>query len=336
MDTQLSHNKSKHESHVFVALNCLKAYTVCLSDSTARFHIKVSDEDMTGTTFAEFRTKNEPVHFKCAAWEKLCSHLIPTCVPQLTQLEQSLPQTSFHFDTIYDYYRAPHFSMRIVACGTAHTAELISGPTHASICHVEPVPVDTPSLLPGLPFFDAHKVCTIPESSDPYAVPSKVQEVNGKIQFFKPCIYAREPDFAREVSLLCQMQELGLRKELNISHLLGIVTVNEDKEVVGMLLEWIPGRVLADAACIHDRGQHKKWKMQIEHIIKRLHSYDIVWGDVNPHNIMINLNGARAIDFGGRCNVAFIDEKNMETKDGDWQGVHKIFDEWLPADRRDE
>ena len=113
-----------------------------------------------------------------------------------------------------------------------------------------------------------------------------------------------------------------------------MVTVNEDTKTISMLLEWIPGRVLAEDICIRDRDHHNKWKMQIEYIVEELHSHDIIWGDVNPHNILIyQVSDACVIDFGGRCNIAFIDEENMETKDGDWQGVRKLFDEWLAKER---
>jgi hypothetical protein len=37
------------------------------------------------------------------------------------------------------------------------------------------------------------------------------------------------------------------------------------------------------------------------------------------------------IDFGGMNNVDFVDDENRETVRGDWQGVGKLFGQWLPS-----
>jgi RIO-like serine/threonine protein kinase len=66
--------------------------------------------------------------------------------------------------------------------------------------------------------------------------------------------------------------------------------------------------------------------------VRELHRCGIVWGDVNVHNIFIDANGdAWVIDFGGNCNVEFIDEELKETHEGDIQGLRRVFEEWLPA-----
>ncbi|KAK0645224.1 hypothetical protein DIS24_g8123 [Lasiodiplodia hormozganensis] len=63
-----------------------------------------------------------------------------------------------------------------------------------------------------------------------------------------------------------------------------------------------------------------------------LHKAGIVWGDVNPHNIVIDdRSAAWVVDFGGECNVEFVDEENKEKSEGDWQGWQRVFDIWLPA-----
>lgn len=66
--------------------------------------------------------------------------------------------------------------------------------------------------------------------------------------------------------------------------------------------------------------------------MKELHRHKIVWGDVNVHNIFIDANNdAWVIDFGGNCNVQFVDEELKETYQGDIQGLHRIFEEWISA-----
>ena len=45
-----------------------------------------------------------------------------------------------------------------------------------------------------------------------------------------------------------------------------------------------------------------------------LHDNDIVWGDVNPMNVVIDeAMDAWVIDFGGNNNVAFVDDEKRET-----------------------
>jgi hypothetical protein len=49
-------------------------------------------------------------------------------------------------------------------------------------------------------------------------------------------------------------------------------------------------------------------------------------------NVVIDENfDAWVIDFGGMNNVDFVDDENRETVRGDWQGVGKLFGQWLPS-----
>lgn len=77
---------------------------------------------------------------------------------------------------------------------------------------------------------------------------------------------------------------------------------------------------------------HKKWEEQVTGIVQELHAFDIVWGDVNPTNVVIDrAMDAWVIDFGGMNNVEFVDEEGRETVEGDRQGVKRLFQEWLPS-----
>ena len=52
-------------------------------------------------------------------------------------------------------------------------------------------------------------------------------------------------------------------------------------------------------------------------------------------NILIDeATDAWAIDFGGMNNAEFVDDENRETIAGDWQGLTKLFQEWLPNPQR--
>ena len=102
-----------------------------------------------------------------------------------------------------------------------------------------------------------------------------------------------------------------------------------------MLLEWIPpstmGEHLPSEGFWGQHDLHKKWHEQVIAMVEKLHKHRIVWGDVNLCNFAIDdaLN-AWLIDLGGLNNPEFVDDSKMETIEGDWQGVRRIFEEWLP------
>ena len=76
---------------------------------------------------------------------------------------------------------------------------------------------------------------------------------------------------------------------------------------------------------------HAKWKAQVVDMVTELHAHDVIWGDVNAGNVVIDhASNAWLIDFGGLNNPEFVDDDLAETKEGDWQGVHRLFEVWLP------
>ncbi|KAH8589192.1 hypothetical protein B0O99DRAFT_746239 [Bisporella sp. PMI_857] len=73
-----------------------------------------------------------------------------------------------------------------------------------------------------------------------------------------------------------------------------------------------------------------KWKQQVTDIIKELHSHDIVWNNVHPGNSVTDKNfDAWVVDIGGGWIEESVDRKKAGTKEGDWQGVQRIFEEWI-------
>jgi RIO-like serine/threonine protein kinase len=87
---------------------------------------------------------------------------------------------------------------------------------------------------------------------------------------------------------------------------------------------------------LQDRHElHKKWEEQLTAIVHELHAYGILWGDVYSMNVLIDeAMDAWAIDFGGINNAEFVDDKKRETIEGDWQGMTRLFQEWLPNAQR--
>lgn len=110
----------------------------------------------------------------------------------------------------------------------------------------------------------------------------------------------------------------------------GVVTTDDGTQVLGVLLPWITGAILLAAeAAMAWVEMHGRWKEEVRVIIGALHEHGVVWGDGNPHSIVIDDRGAAwVVDFGGECNVEFIDEKNKETVAGGWQGWKRLSNVW--------
>ncbi|KAF2724300.1 hypothetical protein K431DRAFT_310248 [Polychaeton citri CBS 116435] len=157
-----------------------------------------------------------------------------------------------------------------------------------------------------------------------------VRTEDGRALFFRPRTDLTQPEFAREVSVLMRITELQLHQKAKLSNLTGLVML-EDGLIAGIAMPWLPALSLANEVNLCRYEYHTQWERQTRRIVETLHAHCIVWGDVNPHNILIDSAlDAWAIDFGGNHNVDFIDSKNNETIKGDWQGVDRISREWLP------
>jgi hypothetical protein len=157
---------------------------------------------------------------------------------------------------------------------------------------------------------------------------------------FKPREDGREGEFEREIEILGRLGELrGSGVDLRASELGGIVVSGAEGEMaIGFVVKLIPQ---------HQQGLHplekgfcglfelhKEWEEQVRETVAVLHAHGIVWGDVNPCNVVIDENlDAWVIDFGGNFNWEFVDEDKKETEEGDWQGIDRLFGEWLPSCR---
>lgn len=228
-------------------------------------------------------------------------------------------------------------------------ASLVAGPHRAPSCNISPMPMEKllqhlPKSLPHLP---ASALAVEDEGRRGAqaalhpSLPRRVRVVDdddgggggaGPL-FFKPCLQDRELEFEREVEVLARIVGAAGLQQVNTARMAGVVTTDDGTQVLGMLLPWIPGAMpLAAEAAVARVEMHGKWREELRGIISALHEAGIVWGDVNPHNIVIDdRSAAWVVDFGGECNVEFVDEENKETAAGDWQGWQRVFDVWLPT-----
>ncbi|KAI9816069.1 MAG: hypothetical protein M1832_005152 [Thelocarpon impressellum] len=129
-----------------------------------------------------------------------------------------------------------------------------------------------------------------------------------------------------------RISESGLRGEIRVSNLRYLVVSDDSLMLLGSLFDVIPSlaRNLDSALYNQARHHHEKWEGQVTRTVEKLHANGLVWGDVHPGNIIIDMNGdAWCVDFGGGCVEEFIDRENVETEEGDWQGLRKIFQDWI-------
>ena len=117
-----------------------------------------------------------------------------------------------------------------------------------------------------------------------------------------------------------------------------MVSGEYNEKTIGLLIALIPPH----ASGLHPLEHgfcgrfelHQKWETQVSATLRELHRHGIVWGDVNPCNIVIDPDlNAWVIDFGGNYNWEFVDEYNAETEEGDWLGIERLFRDWLPSRR---
>jgi len=72
-----------------------------------------------------------------------------------------------------------------------------------------------------------------------------------------------------------------------------------------------------------------KWDKPFPKAISYLHSMGLVWGDAKAANVLIRGNDTVVlIHFGGGDTDGWVERKNSETIQGDWQGFDKISFLW--------
>ncbi|RJE21907.1 Protein kinase domain protein [Aspergillus sclerotialis] len=75
---------------------------------------------------------------------------------------------------------------------------------------------------------------------------------------------------------------------------------------------------------------HPRWEAQVREIVKQLHAVGIVWGDVNPGNIVVDSElNIWVVDFGGGFIDGFVDSSLAGKEEGDLEGIRGIFHLWI-------
>ncbi|KAJ8131813.1 hypothetical protein O1611_g1814 [Lasiodiplodia mahajangana] len=162
----------------------------------------------------------------------------------------------------------------------------------------------------------------------------------------------------REFDCLRTVAGSHLANSIRVPKLLGLVTLAETGEIIGILEEYIPtgnpytlggledkegSEHRTEREGMEDEGveveeieasaeRRKKWGAQVRETVDLLHEIGVIWGDGKPHNVLIHkeTDDAWVIDFGGGYTRNWVDKELMESRQGDEQAVGKIL-EFLDA-----
>ncbi|GAB7353477.1 hypothetical protein MBLNU459_g3931t1 [Dothideomycetes sp. NU459] len=253
------------------------------------------------------------------------------------------PQVSVRGFTLEDFFKSPTYHLELVDAGNSMNIRIEGGEecSYTPSYDICPIPtMDLPEACKSISRLKASSISIAPsrqEMNPLRSVQGKVVTVDGAVMYFKPRTAGREIEFEREIRILCRAKELGLnRGQIRLPDLLGIA-VSDEKGVttIGMLMTLIispkMGTHLLSEQFWSQHELHHLWEEQVIATVQQLHANQIVWGDVNPCNVVIDKDlNAWVIDFGGMNNPEFVDDDKAETMEGDWQGIQRLFHEWLP------
>lgn len=141
---------------------------------------------------------------------------------------------------------------------------------------------------------------------------------------------ATEGSLANELAVHKKVHDAQLGPDVRVNRLLGIVHLREEDATLGLLLaiDHEEGRTLQSAI---ESGQPahlwEQWATQVRHTVEKLHKAGATWGDAKAENVLVDKEEeAWVIDFEGGSTQGWVGKDKAGTKEGDLQGLGKIFD----------
>ncbi|KAI1167529.1 hypothetical protein F5B18DRAFT_602066 [Nemania serpens] len=132
----------------------------------------------------------------------------------------------------------------------------------------------------------------------------------------------------RELSNYGMIDNAELEEELRIPRLHGLVR-GDSGLILGLLLTNIDCRASTLACAAKPDlpiSLRQTWAAQVKSAVEGLHAAGIIWGDVKPANVLIDVNSeAWVVDFGGGYTEGWVDKEFAGTVAGDLQGLAKII-----------
>jgi hypothetical protein len=311
----------------------------------AQLRVKVEFAQVKGTSFGKDILQQMEL-WKGRPWGKPRDKPLLDLIYQhsLPVLERLAPRTSLEDLSLESFLHSPTYNLELINRGIDEGIRIIGEDRclYTPAFFTSPMSTaDLPEPCKAVPYFQARDIWiapTIEEGKSLDSIQGRVITLEGVPLYFKPRVEMRELEFERELRILSRIDEAGLTARLRVPKLQGVV-VSSEKTAIGMLMTLITPSEIGThlrSPGLQDRSElHKKWEQQITSIVQELHAHGIVWGDVHPMNVLIDEEmNAWAIDFGGMNNVEFVDDEKRETIEGDWQGITRLFQEWLPSPQR--
>ncbi|KAF8847159.1 hypothetical protein BDZ45DRAFT_755197 [Acephala macrosclerotiorum] len=190
---------------------------------------------------------------------------------------------------------------------------------------------DTSGVRGDLPAFDVSQI-EIVET----IVPRRAYKVlvDGRILFCKVTGRGFErAAIGRDCQMLQRIQDAGLTNSIRVPRLEGLVTTNQQLgAVIGFLTNYVtpgsPSSTLNDLRNNMDqvsKPQREVWASQAKHIIEQLHGIEVIWGNVCPRNMFLDVEGNLwATGFSGARTSGFVSLELMGTEEGDVMGLEMI------------
>ncbi|UNI23929.1 hypothetical protein JDV02_009719 [Purpureocillium takamizusanense] len=193
-----------------------------------------------------------------------------------------------------------------------------------------PAEWDMRSIQSAFPVVDPVEV-EIPYSDDDsiYDIIPRQVFIRGWTLFYKPCWSPY--DAIDEVEKYSRIYNSGLSTEqLSTARLFGVVA-GRGGQAKGLLYEWIEtkgaGTLASTISADTPLALRKKWVSQISNAVARLHRLGVVWGDVKPDNVLIDIhNNAIVIDLEGGTTRGWVERDVGDSIEGDLQGIEKLVD----------
>lgn len=93
--------------------------------------------------------------------------------------------------------------------------------------------------------------------------------------------------------------------------------------ISGILLPFIEGKML-DEIKQATNAEKDNWITTIKDVVKKIHGFGRVWGDAKATNVFITNGEIVLFDFEGGVTSGWVQKENLNTEQGDWQGIDRI------------
>ncbi|KAK5937862.1 hypothetical protein PMZ80_009991 [Knufia obscura] len=309
----------------------------------ARFSITVRHKEIDTTSFGEqYFSIIEASRDKVHGFVRLTEPFRYNCEYCMPLLKERAPQMSFEGLTLEDLLHSPVYTFEIVKAEVPGGTRIVGGDkfSRSPAFHILPLKtVSLPLECSAIDRFAASQI-NLDDHDPSIGLQGRLPVSEGRYMYFKPREAGREKQFDRELHILNDIKRKGSANGgIKLPEVQGIVVSGEvEEECIGLLIDMIPassfGTDLLSPGCWTRGELHKKGEQQVTAIVEVLHAHGVTWGDVNAGNVVIDeALDAWVIDFGGMNNPEFVDDDKAETMEGDWQGVRRSFQVWLPSRR---